>query len=108
MRYDNPTLKYTGRYRIDRHQSPFDQSRHVKEAFADLFKGVKAAKSHLIISYSDNGMLTPDDVILIGKEIMGDEYQHELYSKEYSHMKMGRTGDYKMDVCELLITFKRM
>ena len=108
VRYDNPTLKYNGRYRIDRHQSPFDQSRHVREAFIDLFRGVKSTSSHLIISYSDNGMLTPDDIISIGEEIMGDEYQHKLYSKEYSHMKMGRSGDYKMDVCELLITFKKV
>ena len=108
VRYDNPTLKYTGRYRTDRHQSPFDQAKHVKEAFADLFKGVKSTNSHLIISYSDNGMLTPNEIISIGNEIMGDKYEYAISSKEYSHMKMGRTGNYKMDVNELLITFKRV
>ena len=108
VRYDNPVLEYTGRYRSDRHQSPFDQSRNVREAFALLFDGVKTAQSHLILSYSDNGMLAPDEILSIGEQIMGTEYEYNLYSKEYSHMKMGRSDEYKMDVKELIISFKRL
>lgn len=108
VRYDNPVLEYTGRYRSDRHQSPFDQAKNVRNAFALLFDGVKAAQSHLILSYSDNGMLTPDEILSIGKQVMGTEYEYNLCSKEYSHMKMGRSDEYKMDVKELIISFKRL
>ncbi len=108
VRYDYPAVKYNGRYRTDRHQSPFDQAKHVRDAFIELFKGVKASDSHLILSYSDNGMLSPDEIVGIGSQIMGQDYECTLCSKEYSHMKMGRAGEYKMDVNELLITFKRL
>lgn len=108
VRYDYPVLKYTGRYRSDRHQSPFDQAQNVRKAFASLFDGVKASQSHLILSYSDNGMLTPEEILTIGTQILGIEYEYNMFSKEYSHMKMGRSDNYKMDVNELLITFKRL
>lgn len=108
VRYDNPVLEFTGRYRSDRHQSPFDQQKNVRKAFTLLFEGVKTTQSHLILSYSDNGMLTPEEIISIGTQVLGEAYVHDLCSKEYSHMKMGRSDEYKMDVNELLITFKRL
>ena len=108
VKYDNPKLKYNGRYRTDRHQSPFDQAAHVREAFKQLFDGVKSSESHLILSYSDNGMLTPEEILEIGSQIMGSEYECSIYSKDYSHMKMGRSDEYKMDVKELLINYKRL
>lgn len=108
VKYDNPKLKYNGRYRTDRHQSPFDQAAHVREAFKQLFEGVKSSESHLILSYSDNGMLTPEEILEIGSQIMGAEYECSIYSKDYSHMKMGRSDEYKMDVKELLINYKRL
>lgn len=107
VRYDYPVLEYTGRYRSDRHQSPFDQATNVRKAFVSLFEGIKSAQSHLILSYSDNGMLTPDEVVSIGMQVLGTDYEYNFYSKEYSHMKMGRSDEYKMDVRELIISFKR-
>jgi adenine-specific DNA-methyltransferase len=107
VKYDYPKIKYTGRYRSDRHQSPFDQKTAVKVAFRNLFAGVINAGAHLVLSYSDNGMLTPDEIMDLAGEMFGDTYDSDIFEKDYSHMKMGRSDEYKMDVKELLLTFKR-
>ena len=108
VRYDSPNVEHNGRYRDDRHQSPFDQKRNVRSAFASLFKGVKDADSHIVLSYSNNGMLTPEEIMEIGDSIFGSDYESSMYEKEYSHMKMGRSDEYKMDVKELLITYRKL
>lgn len=53
VKYDHPELKYKGRYRTDRHQSPFCKTSTVNKAFEDLFDVVKTGNHELILSYSD-------------------------------------------------------
>lgn len=107
IRYDYPNVKYKGRYREDRHQSPFGKKTEVKNAFGKLFKGVKNKNSHLILSYSDNGMITQDEIIEIGNSIMGNQYKGDIQVKEYIHSKMGRSDIHSMGVNELIISYKR-
>lgn len=107
VRYDHPTIKYKGRYRDDRHQSPFDKRSEVKDAFTLLFEGVKARKSHLILSYSDNGMISQTDILSIGEIIFGKDYVSDVKTKEYIHSKMGRSDEHQMEVNELIISYKR-
>ena len=107
IRYDYPNVKYKGRYREDRHQSPFGKKTEVKNAFGKLFKGVKNKNSHLILSYSDNGMITQDEIMEIGNSIMGNQYKVDIQVKEYIHSKMGRSDIHSMGVNELIISYKR-
>lgn len=107
IRYDYPNVKYKGRYREDRHQSPFGKKTEVKDAFGKLFKGVKNKNSHLILSYSDNGMITQDEIMEIGNSIMGNQYKGDIQVKEYMHSKMGRSDIHSMGVNELIISYKR-
>ena len=107
IRYDYPNVKYKGRYREDRHQSPFGKKTEVKHAFGKLFKGVKNKNSHLILSYSDNGMITQDEIMEIGNSIMGNQYKGDIQVKEYIHSKMGRSDIHSMGVNELIISYKR-
>ena len=107
IRYDYPNVKYKGRYREDRHQSPFGKKTEVKNAFGKLFKGVKNKNSHLILSYSDNGMITQDEIMEIGNSIMGNQYKGDIQVKEYIHSKMGRSDIHSMGVNELIISYKR-
>lgn len=107
VRYDHPVIKYKGRYRDDRHQSPFDKRSEVRNAFELLFKGIKERNSHLVLSYSDNGMITKEDILAIGSNIFGRGYESEVKTKEYIHSKMGRSDEYQMDVNELLISYRR-
>lgn len=108
VRYDYPQIKYKGRYRDDRHQSPFCKRTEVRTAFKRMFECIKMRKSHLILSYSDNGMITQKEIEDIGKEIFGSEYKCVIKSKEYIHSKMGRSDEKDMDVNELIITYKKI
>ncbi len=107
VRYDHPHLEYKGRYRDDRHQSPFDKRKEVTNAFQLLFKAVNERKSHLILSYSDNGLVRYDELLEIGKQTIGDHYDISFKEKNYTHSKMGRSDENRLDVNELLFSFKR-
>lgn len=107
VRYDHPHLEYKGRYRDDRHQSPFDKRKEVANAFQLLFRAVDERKSHLILSYSDNGLVNGDVLLELGKRTIGDKYDISYVEKSYIHSKMGRSDENRMDVNELLFSFKR-
>lgn len=107
VRYDHPHLEYKGRYRDDRYQSPFDKRSEVAEAFRLLFQAVGERKSHLVLSYSDNGLLKYNELLEIGKQTMGRYYDISLREKNYVHSKMGRSDESRLDVNELLFSFKR-
>lgn len=107
VRYDHPHLEYKGRYRNDRYQSPFDKRKEVANAFELLFKAVDERKSHLILSYSDNGLVKYNELLEIGEHTIGNHYEISLKEKNYTHSKMGRSDENRLVVNELLFTFKR-
>lgn len=107
VRYDHPHLEYKGRYREDRYQSPFDKRKEVANAFQMLFKAVDERKSHLILSYSDNGLLKYNELLEIGERLLGTHYDILLQEQNYIHSKMGRSDENRLDVNELLFSFKR-
>ena len=107
VRYDHPHLEYKGRYRDDRHQSPFDKRKEVANAFQLLFKAVDERESHLVLSYSDNGLLKFDELLEIGERMIGNNYDISYIEKNYIHSKMGRSDENRLDVNELLFSFKR-
>lgn len=108
VRYDHPTVKYKGRYRDDRHQSPFDKRKEVRNAFRIMFENIKNRESHLVLSYSNNGMISQDEIIEISNSVFGLAYSYDVKSKKYSHSKMGRSDEHRMDVKELLISYKKL
>ena len=108
VRYDHPIIKYKGRYRDDRHQSPFDKKKEVRNAFKLLFEGVKNRESHLVLSYSNNGMISQEEILNIGNSILGKGYKCDLQSREYIHSKMGRSDEYQLDVNELIMSYKKV
>lgn len=103
--YDNPKLDYRGRYRGDRFQSPFDQKRNVVHAFEALFAAVRQQSCHLLLSYSDNAMLSEDQIDEIATRCLGDEYERERSYRDYQHMTMGRNDIGSMPVQELLLSY---
>ncbi|MCW4151994.1 DNA adenine methylase [Halomonas sp. 18H] len=109
--YDFPELQYKGekivkgRYRAQRHQSPFSIKSKVNGAFEDLFQGVVNSGSNLVLSYSNTGMITLDEL----GELAGDIFQGksiELLSMDYQHMTLGRQGIRHRDVKECLLLVK--
>lgn len=55
VKYDYPVIKYDGRYRDDRYQSPFCISTKVKDAFRVMFNKLKNKDCELVLSYSNSG-----------------------------------------------------
>lgn len=107
VKYDYPTVKYKGRYREDRHQSPFSLRTKVDKAFTDLFKGVKARKAHLSLSYADTGMISMKSILKLGEEIFGAAYSVSILTRVHVHSKMGRSDEREHDVEEFIINFRR-
>lgn len=108
VRYDYPQIKYKGRYREDRHQSPFGKKTEVVNAFISLFENIKLRKSHIILSYSNTGMISQQEILNIGASVFGSRYTSEVLTKEHVHSKMGRSDEHNMDVNELIISYQRI
>ncbi|PHV39266.1 restriction endonuclease [Janthinobacterium sp. BJB304] len=113
VKYDYPEIQHIkseivkGRYRVDRHQSPFCIGTQVKGAFVDLFLGVKDSGSDLLLSYSNTGMLGIDNLKALALESLGSEYDVWFDHMEHTHMTMGRRDDRSRQVRESLIVAKK-
>ncbi len=111
VRYDYPAIQHKagrvvkGRYRDDRHQSPFCIRSLVEQAFRDLFLGVAAAGSSLVLSYSNTGMITIEEVERLLVECC-PERTAEIVLTDHKHMTLGRQNDRHRDVEECLFLVK--
>lgn len=109
--YDYPDIQQIkgetvkGRYREGRHQSPFCIRTQVPEAFRTLFRGVSASGSNLVLSYSNTGMISLEEL----GEIAAEEFKGrsiEVLSTDYKHMTLGRQFDRDRSVEECLMLVK--
>lgn len=111
VRYDYPSIQQAkgdfvkGRYRDDRHQSPFCIKTQVYEAFKKLFLGVRLSGSNLVLSYSNSGMLSIKDLEQLASEVFFDK-SISLLTKDHKHMTLGRLKDSHRDVEECLLLVK--
>lgn len=89
VKYDYPKIRYGGRYRTDRHQSPFCILTKVRNAFKDMFINLKENKCELVLSYSNSStsMITLENILLDAYCIFNNiNLEEELYLnniKEY-------------------------
>lgn len=113
VRYDYPDLQVKagklvkGRYREDRHQSPFCIGTQVKGAFTALFDGVKDSSSDLLLSYSNTGMIDIEELIDLAHQELGTSYKVWVENIDHDHMTMGRKKDRTRAVEESLIVAKK-
>lgn len=113
VKYDYPELQQLrsslvkGRYRTERHQSPFCIKTKVRGAFVDLFEGVKFSSSDLLLSYSNTGMIQIDELMDLAKATFGSSYELWFEHMSHTHMTMGRREDRSREVRESLIIAKK-
>jgi adenine-specific DNA-methyltransferase len=113
VKYDYPELQQLrndvvkGRYRSERHQSPFCIRTQVKGAFLDLFDGVKASGSDLLLSYSNTGMIEIEGLMDLASLAFGSGYEVWFDHMSHTHMTMGRREDRSRQVRESLIIAKK-
>lgn len=109
--YDYPQIQVKngkivkGRYREERHQSPFSIRSKVKGAFEEMFKIISKNNCSLVLSYSDTGMISIDELLLLAKSNF-QKHTINIKSIDHQHMTMGRFNDRDREVKELLITVK--
>lgn len=106
VRYDYPTVTHKGRYRNDRHQSPFCQRTNVKDAFTTLFQKIKNKNAQLVLSYSDTGMIGQDEIVNLLNLTLDKSYQVEVRFEKHIHSTMGRSDNKDKEVKEFLIIAK--
>ncbi len=106
VKYDYPEVDHKGRYRQDRHQSPFGRKTEVSDAFKSLFKKVGDKRSSIVLSYSNTGMITLEEILLIATEAMGSSYDISYREEDYKHSTMGRSDDKSKEVKEYLVIAK--
>ncbi|MBB3057737.1 DNA adenine methylase [Mucilaginibacter gotjawali] len=107
VRYDYPKVLHKGRYRDDRHQSPFCKKTTVNQAFSALFECIKKTNSHLVLSYSDSGMIKLQDIERLAYVIFQDDYIYSLLEKDHIHSTMGRSDERQQDVKEYILIYKK-
>ena len=106
VKYDYPKVVHKGRYRNDRHQSPFSQKGNALEAFKAMFQGIIAKQSQMILSYSNNGVIEIDKIIDLVKKEFGKDYLINFKIYNHIHSTMGRFEDARREVLEYLIIAK--
>jgi len=111
--YDYPDIQIKGgsmvkgRYREERHQSPFCIRTQVEGAFEELFNGVKSAGANLALSYSDTAMITLDRLLDISNKTLNSNYEIWVEDMDHQHMTMGRANDRTRDVKELILLARK-
>lgn len=106
VKYDYPELEFKGRYRNDRHQSPFSQKSRAIKAFEELFNGIVSVKSQMILSYSGSGVVPINIVISLAEKYFTKDYSIEIKEIDHKHSTMGRFEDQSRDVIEYLVIAK--
>lgn len=108
VKYDYPQVDHKGRYRTDRHQSPFCKRTEVDGAFLIMFKKIKEKRATLILSYSNTGMISLDEILVLAKQAFGSTYSISVREENHTHSTMGRKDDKSKEVQEYLIIAKKI
>lgn len=108
VKYDYPNIDFKGRYRDDRHQSPFSKKSDAAEAFKNLFCGIIKKNAQMVLSYSNNGVLEIDYIIALAKNIFMHNYGIEVQTIDHMHSTMGRFEDHERSVVEYLVIAKHI
>lgn len=107
VRYDYPVVEHKGRYRNDRHQSPFCIRTQVEGAFQAMFHRIREKDGQLVLSYSNTGMIGLPELLELATVSFGSNYEIEPSYFEYVHSTMGRKEDKSRDVQEAIIIARR-
>lgn len=100
-KYDNPRLNFKAKYRDDRKQSNFCYKSKAAFEFEKIISFAYHNKSHMVISYSNKGVVSLEDLKKICEKYYNDVSVYEI---NYDHSSQG-SG--KIKVKEILIVLKR-
>lgn len=107
VKYDYPDVQHKGRYRGDRHQSPFCIKTQVEGAFHEMFTRIQKKQANLVLSYSNTGMIALEDLVDLATSTLGNQYKIDVRTVDYLHSTMGRREDKSRNVQEAVILAKQ-
>ncbi|MDP8228549.1 MAG: DNA adenine methylase [Candidatus Electryoneaceae bacterium] len=97
VRYDYPEIAFAGRYRTDRHQSPFAKKETVAKALGHICRYVRSVGTILVISYSQNGVIQNTKQFRAILEQYYSPKNIKLKSRHASHSKFGQAERMKTE-----------
>lgn len=103
VKYDYNIPEHKGRYRTDRHQSPFCQKQNVEDAFRYMIEACARNQVSILISYADTGMISLE---AMKKLIQDNGFKFDLREISYDHSTMGRVGHKSNTIKEYLLKAK--
>lgn len=99
-KYDNPTLEHKAKYRNDRIQSDFCYKKKVAGEFENIISFCKRKNASLVISYSNHGVITVDEITVIAKKYYDSVNVKNI---DFEHSSQGKGT---IDIQEVIITLK--
>lgn len=90
VQYDYPDISHDGRYRTDRHQSPFAHKLKIGEAIGKICETARAAGTILVISYSLNGIIPNEEAFTAILRNFYPEENIEIKRLSSEHSKLGQ------------------
>ncbi len=102
VQYDYPDISYLGRYRTDRHQSPFSKKDKVAESIGHICDMVRSANTILVISYSQGGIIDDEHMFRAILEQYYSPNKIELRTLDAAHSKFGQAE--RMQTKEYMFT----
>ena len=87
VKYDSPQINFKAGYRKDRFKSNFSLRTKVKEEFNYMIDKIAKNKKNIIMSYSDKGLLTEEELLEIFKIYL---YDVKVKYHGYNHSTQGK------------------
>lgn len=106
-RYDFPTIAgKTGRRQKGRRMSEYSRKQKAKEAFEDMFRQIQF--DHVLISYSDQGLVPINELVELASHFAIDGVVHveKIPYREYKNLNASQKGNGKR-LHEVIIYFKK-
>ncbi|MFH0766059.1 MAG: hypothetical protein V2A61_06540, partial [Calditrichota bacterium] len=90
VKYDYPEISYAGRYRGDRHQSPFARKDLAAGAVGLVCEIAREGNAELVVSYSQGGVIPNSEAFraILEKYYPSDRIELRLLSS--AHSKLGK------------------
>lgn len=99
-KYDNPVLEHKAKYRNDRAQSDFCYKNKVAGEFENIISFCKSKKAPLVISYSNHGVITIEEICNIASKYYSNI---EVKNIDFEHSSQGKGT---INIQEVIIILK--
>lgn len=99
-KYDNPVLEHKAKYRNDRVQSDFCYKNKVAGEFENIISFCKSKKAPLVISYSNHGVITIEEICNIASKYYSNI---DVKNIDFEHSSQGKGT---INIQEVIIILK--